>query len=119
MMSSADAAVSAPPHDATSMTERLELLGLFTLFGVAASVQLSIAVAQSLFAITVICWVAVVAAGHERFAVPRFFWLLLVYAGATLVSAALSPEPTVSLVDTKQLLLFLIVPVTYRFVSGT
>jgi O-antigen ligase len=37
----------------------------------------------------------------------------------TLVSAAFSPQPATSLVDTKQLLLFLIVPVTYRFAYGS
>ena len=37
----------------------------------------------------------------------------------TLVSAAFSPQPRASLVDSKQLVLFLIVPLAYRFASGT
>src|SRR5207249_4524409 len=44
----------------------------------------------------------------------RFLWLLVAYAAVTLLSAAYSAEPRVSLLDTKQLVLFLIVPLTYR-----
>ena len=36
----------------------------------------------------------------------------------TILSAAFSPKPRVSLVDTKQLSLFLIVPLVYRFATG-
>jgi O-antigen ligase len=117
-MTSADAAITAAPHDTASTTERMEQIGLLALFGVGAALQLSIAVAQSLLAITLICWIAVVVTGRERITVPRFFWPLLAYAGATLVSAACSAQPILSLTDSKQLVLFLIVPVTYRLVSG-
>ncbi len=102
-----------PPAD------RLEQIGLLALFGVAGGVLFSIAVAQILLALAVVCWVAVVATRHERIAVPAFFWPLLAYAGATLVSAAFSPEPRVSLIDCKQLVLFLLVPLVYRFVTGS
>jgi len=102
-----------PPAD------RLEQIGLLALFGVAGGVLFSIAVAQILLTLAVVCWVAVVATRHERIAVPAFFWPLLAYAGATLVSAAFSPEPRVSLIDCKQLVLFLLVPLVYRFVTGS
>ena len=102
-----------PPAD------RLEQIGLLALFGVAGGVLFSIAVAQILLALAVVCWIAVVATRHERIAVPAFFWPLLAYAGATLVSAAFSPEPRVSLIDCKQLVLFLLVPLVYRFVTGS
>ena len=36
----------------------------------------------------------------------------------TLVSAAFSADPRASLIDSKQLVLFLIVPVAYRFATG-
>jgi O-antigen ligase len=42
------------------------------------------------------------------------FWPLIAYAGLTVISAALSPQPRVSLVDCKQLVLLLLVPMTYR-----
>jgi O-antigen ligase len=41
------------------------------------------------------------------------------YAAVTLVSAAFSSDPRSSFMGAKQLVLFLLVPVTYRFVSGT
>jgi O-antigen ligase len=100
-------------------TDRLEQIGLLALFGVAGGVLFSIAVAQILLTLAVVCWIAVVATRHERIAVPAFFWPLLAYAGATLVSAAFSPEPRVSLIDCKQLVLFLLVPLVYRFVTGS
>jgi O-antigen ligase len=42
----------------------------------------------------------------------------MAYAGATLISAAFSAEPAISIGNVKQLLLFLIVPVTYHLLSG-
>src|SRR5262249_21817311 len=50
--------------------------------------------------------------------VPEFFWPLAAYGGITIISAALSPEPIVSLVDCKQLVLFLLVPIVFRLVTG-
>jgi O-antigen ligase len=119
MNSSAHAAISTAPHDTASAAERIELIGLLALFGVGAALQFSIAVAQSLLAVALICWLLVIVIGRERVTAPRFFWPLLAYAGLTLISAAFSAQPALSLADSKQLVLFLIVPVTYRLVSGT
>lgn len=98
---------------------RLEQTGMLALFATAGAVQFSIAIGQILLAIALICWISVLVVRHERFDAPSFFWPLLVYAAATLVSAAFSSDPRVSLIDCKQLVLFLIVPVVYRFVGGT
>jgi O-antigen ligase len=99
-------------------SDRLEQAGLFALFGVAGAVLFSIAIAQILLTLVVLCWVGVLVARHERVDVPVFFWPLVAYAGVTLVSAVFSPEPRVSLIDCKQLVLFLIVPLVYRLVTG-
>jgi O-antigen ligase len=112
-----DAAISsAPPVVSTS--DRLEQTGMIAVLGFAAALQFSIAVAQSLLAIAIACWLMLVISRRERIAVPRFFWPLLVYAALTLASALLSAEPGASLVGSKQLVLFLIVPLVYRFASG-
>ena len=116
-MPNAQAAVSAAPPDVSS-TGRLEQAGLVALFGVAAALQFSIAVAQSLLAVAIACWLALVLTRRERIEVPRFFWPLLAFAVMTLVSAAFSSQPLVSFADTKQLVLFLIVPLAYRFMRG-
>ena len=59
-------AVAAP-------SDRLEQFGALALFGVAAAVQFSIAVAQILFAVAIVCWIAVVIVRRERFEAPAFF----------------------------------------------
>jgi O-antigen ligase len=115
---SAHAAVTAAP-DEVSASARLEQAGLLAVFGVGAALQFSIAIAQSLLAVALVCWVALVVIRRERVEVPRFFWPLAVYAALTLVSAAFSPEPQVSFADTKQLVLFLLVPLAFRFVRGS
>ncbi len=98
--------------------DRLEYAGALALFGVAGAVQFSIALAQILLTIALLCWIAIILVRRERVEVPSYFWPLLVYAGITLVSAALSPDPRASLGPSKQLVLFLIVPAVYRFIGG-
>ena len=99
--------------------DRLAYAGALALYGVAGAVQFSIAVAQLLLTVAVVCWVATLIVRRERLDAPAFFWPLLAYAGVTLVSAALSPDPYGSLGPVKQLVLFLIVPIVYRFIGGT
>lgn len=98
--------------------DRLEHVGAFTLLAIAGVVQFSIAAAQILLAVAIVCWVGVLVVHRERVTAPRFFWLLLAYAGATLVSAAFSLDPRTSFIDCKQLVLFLTVPIAYRFLNG-
>jgi O-antigen ligase len=107
--------------DASHQADRLGLdqVGALALFGMAGAVQFSIAAAQILLAVALICWIALLIFKHERFEAPAFFWPLVAYGGATLVSAALSPDPRTSLIDCKQLVLFLLVPLVYRFMSGS
>src|SRR5919201_6938162 len=98
--------------------KRVEHAGALALFGGVGAVLFSIAAAQILLALAFVCWVTVILVNRERIQVPAFFWALAAYAAVTLVSAAFSPEPRVSLVDCKQLVLFLIVPLVYRFITG-
>src|SRR5260221_11559573 len=90
--------------------ESLEHAGTLALIGVAGAVQFSIAIAQILLLLALLCWAAALIVRRERIDVPAFFWPLLVYAGLTVVSAAFSSDPRTSLIDCKQLVLFLIVP---------
>ena len=115
---SAQAAVTTAPSDRSSFSDRLEVCGLAALFGVAVCTQLSIAIAQSLLTIALACWAGLVIVRRERIEVPRFFWPLAVYAGMTLVSSVFSAHPGISLIDSKQLVLFSIVPLVYRLASG-
>jgi O-antigen ligase len=109
----------ALPAPRTGAEARFEQLGLAAVFGVAGALQFSIAVAQILLTLAAICWVALLVVGHERFEAPEFFRALAVYGAMTLVSAGFSFDPRASFIDSKQLVLFLLVPITYRFVTGT
>jgi len=115
-MPEAHALTSAPA--AASASDWLEQTGLFLLLAMTAALHFSIAVSQALLALAVVCWVAMVVTHRERIDAPRFFWPLLGFAGMTLVSAAFSPDPRASFADTKQVVLFLIVPITYRLAAG-
>ena len=98
--------------------DKLEVATIVALVGFLAASQLSVAPAYIMLAITFACWAAVVSVHHERVQVPTMFWWLAAYGVATVFSALNSINPTVSLVDCKQLVLFLIVPVVYRFARG-
>jgi O-antigen ligase len=102
----------APPRD------RLEWAAVAGLLGFVAALQLSIAAAGICLALTLACWAGVLVVGQERWDAPRFFWPLLVYAAWTLVSAAFSPDPRTSFIDSKQLVVFLIVPAVYQLARG-
>ncbi len=98
--------------------DRLEAAGLAALLGMVAASQLSIAASQLLFAIAAVCWLASHVARHERVHVPRFFWPLVAYAALTLLAAGFSRNPASSVADSRQLTLFLIVPVVYDLARG-
>jgi O-antigen ligase len=101
-----------PPSD------RLEYGALVALLGFAAALQLSIAVADILLVLCLLLWSASMLRRHERPGVPAFFWPLIAYGALTLVSAAFSLDRRASLVDSRQLLLLLIVPAVYRLAEG-
>ena len=111
-----DALALDAPHQADRLG--LEHAGALALFGMAGAVQFSIAAAQILLGIALICWITLLVVRRERFEAPSFFWPMAAYAVATILSAALSPDPRTSLIDCKQLVLFLLVPLVYRFVNG-
>ena len=110
-----DALAIDAPHQADRLG--LEQAGALALFGMAGALQFSIAAAQILLALALICWITLLVIRRERVEAPSFFWPLLAYGAATLVSASLSPDPRTSLIDCKQLVLFLLVPLVYRFVN--
>jgi O-antigen ligase len=101
----------------TMNTNRLEHAGVVALVGAAGAIQFSIAIGQILAAVACACWLALLVTNSERFRAPRMFWPLVVYAACTLVSAAFSPQRQTSFIDCKQLVLFLLVPVTYRLMN--
>jgi O-antigen ligase len=111
-----DALALDAPHPVAG--DSLEQAGALALIGVAGALQFSIAISQILLLVALLCWAAVLVIRRERFEAPPLFVPLVVYAAVTLVSAAFSIDPRASLIDCKQLVLFLIVPAVYRLVGG-
>jgi O-antigen ligase len=99
-------------------TPGLDRVAAALLLGFVASLQVSIALADILLAATLVFWVAMLVRDRVRPSAPRFFVPLVVYAGMTLLASAFSVDPVTSLVDSKQLLLFAIVPAVYDLARG-
>ncbi len=96
----------------------IERAAAWLLLAFAASLQVSIAAANILLALTLVFWLARLAHDKARPSAPPFFLPLAIYAGFTLVSVAFSRDPLTSLVDSKQLSLFVVVPAVYDIMRG-
>jgi O-antigen ligase len=98
--------------------ERLEHGAMAALIGFAIALQISIAAAGIMLALTILAWVALIVRNREQIEVPPIFAPLVAYAVLTLIAAAFAVNPEVSFFDSKQLVLFLIVPAVYRLARG-
>jgi O-antigen ligase len=96
----------------------MEQVGVLALIGLVAAAQLSIAIAQILLTLAGLVWLALHVSRRERLEAPMFFWPLLGYAMLTLLAAGFSADPALSVVDCKQLALFLLIPLVYDFARG-
>ena len=102
----------------TAGAPKLETAGLVALLVFTAAVPLSIAVAQMLLTVALGLWVSLLVIHHERPELPPMAWPLLAYTVVTLFSVALSFDPLASLIDAREVLLFLVIPIVYRFARG-
>ena len=107
--------MTVPQARTTSVAERLSAASLL---GFVAALQVSIVLAQFLLAVMLVSWVASHILGRSRLSAPPFFALLLAYCALTLVASAFSIDPIESFRDSKQLLLFAIVPAVYDIARG-
>jgi O-antigen ligase len=96
----------------------LERAACLALFAFAGATQVSIAATGILLTITALLWLAVVVRNRERVEFPPMFIPLAAYAVVTLVSAAFSLYPERSLIDSKQLVVLVVVPIIYRLLPG-
>jgi O-antigen ligase len=104
------------PH--TRTTPGLDRVAVTLLLGFVASLQVSIALAGMLLAGMLVAWVATLVRDRVRPSAPRFIVPLIIYAGVTLLASAFSVDPVTSFVDSKQLLLFAVVPAVYDLARG-
>ena len=87
------------------------------LIAVLMVVQFSIGIAHALLALTMIGWAALLIVEKRRPSAPRFALPLAIYAALTLVSAAFSTDATTSVIDSRQLVLLLLVPMTFDLIT--
>ena len=97
---------------------KLEAAAATTMLLFVAAVQLSIAASAMLLTAALALWVSILVIHRERLEVPVIGWPLLAYAFFTMVSVATSRDPVASVIDSKEILLFLVVPVVYRLARG-
>ena len=96
----------------------VERAAYVSLLAFAATPQFSIAAANVLLGLTAVLWLVLILYNRERIEVPPMFWPLAAYAGVTLIACRFSADPPTSFLDSKQLLLFAIVPIAYRLLKG-
>ena len=92
------------------------LLGLTLPLGLLFSL-VSISLEQIFIALSIVIWAIKLRRNKERFAAPSFFFPLLAYAVLSIFSSIFSVNPGVSLKDSRELLLFLIIPLVYTSFS--
>lgn len=103
----------------SARTSRLEWIGFVLIALCLGLVQIRLVVAQGVFfTAAAIVWLVVAVQDRRRPDTPAFFTPLRLYAVWTLISAAMSIKPGASFVDSKQLLMFLMVPIVTRFATG-
>jgi O-antigen ligase len=83
-------------------------IALYLLFS-----MVSISASQIMLGIAFILWIIYLIKSKQKISFPGFFWALLAYSLLSLVSCIFSDNPKVSLIDSRELLLFLIVPMVY------
>ncbi|HKW02029.1 MAG TPA: O-antigen ligase family protein [Vicinamibacterales bacterium] len=102
----------------TRSMPQVERAAFLALAGCLGLIQNSIAGAEILLDVAGILWLIVVIGERRRLSVPAFFWPLVGLAAWTLVSSAFSMDPFESFKRDRQLLLYLIVPMTMTLARG-
>ena len=88
-------------------------LSLYLLFS-----MISITLSYSVLFLALLFWLQLLIKSRRLPRFPSFFWPLLVYSLFSLISAFLSVNPEISLIDSRELLLFFIIPIVYSGMSS-
>ncbi len=89
---------------------------LLLLFVVA--LPLSIAAASVILTVLVFLWVASANFRYPTEIAPTFFWPLSAYAVWTLITVIFSVDPMTSLIESKEVLLYLVIPIVFQLARG-
>jgi O-antigen ligase len=91
---------------------RWQMLLALSLAGAVLFSLISITLMESFLALAFVFWLTGLLKGELRFSAPGFFWPLLAYAALSLFVCFFSVNPAVSFKDARELLLYLVVPLT-------
>jgi len=83
-------------------------IALYLLFS-----MVSISVSQIFLFLSFLAWLVLLIKEKQWPSFPEFFWPLLVYSVLSIISSFFSVNPVISFKDSRELLLFLIVPIVY------
>jgi O-antigen ligase len=72
---------------------------------------ISISLMEIFLTLALVFWLVTLIKNKSRASFPAFFWPLVVYAGLSLLACALSVNPALSFVNSRKLLLYLIIPI--------
>ncbi len=89
------------------------LISLYLLFS-----MVSISLSQIFLSLSLLLWVILLLKEKLKPEFPSFFWPLLVYSAFSLLSSFFSVNVAVSLKDSRELLLYLLIPVVYMGFKG-
>lgn len=93
------------------MIKKLESLLPIAIALFLLSSMVSISISQISLALAFLIWIFLLFKKEKKFLFPSFFWGLIAYSVLSLVSSIFSVNPAISLVASKQLLYFLVVPI--------
>ena len=110
--------VSGAAADTPTAASRLDFAGRALLLAFIFAIPLSVAASGMLLTALTAVWLGRAAATGERLSAPAFFWPAAAYAGWTLVTVPFSLDPLTSLIESKEILLFLVIPIVYRAARG-
>ena len=80
--------------------------------------MVSITLIQTVLSMAFLCWMFLLIKHKRLPQFPAFFWPLIGYCVLSLLSSFRSVIPEISLVDSRELLLFLVVPITFAAISS-
>jgi len=101
-----------------NFTKDISFLLWLSLFLYLLFSMISITLIYTVLFLALVCWIILLIKNRQPPRFPSFFWPLLVYSLFSLISAFQSVNPEISLLDSRELLLFLIIPMVFTGMSS-
>ena len=109
---------SAYPFHRSKQFANLNTISWPLLLIFVVALPLSIAAASVVLTALVFLWIATANFRYATKIAPTFFWPLSAYAVWTLITVIFSVDPMTSLIESKEVLLFLVIPIVFQLARG-